>query len=73
VDIRDFDEKVLVEKFELMVVNAEKIKQCMARRLTRNRERLRSQFDMLFGVDSAERPPLSGIDASRCRRRQTLQ
>jgi polysaccharide pyruvyl transferase WcaK-like protein len=48
VDIRNFDPKLLAEKFESMVINAEKIKPRMAASLARNRERLRSQFDELF-------------------------
>jgi polysaccharide pyruvyl transferase WcaK-like protein len=42
VDIRDFDLKLLTEKFASMVINAEEIKTCMAASLTRNRQRLRS-------------------------------
>jgi polysaccharide pyruvyl transferase WcaK-like protein len=48
VDIRDFDLKLLAEKFASMVINAEEIKSRMAASLTRNRQRLRSQFDELF-------------------------
>jgi polysaccharide pyruvyl transferase WcaK-like protein len=48
VDIRDFDPKLLAERFALMVINAEEIKSSMAASLTRNRQRLRSQFDELF-------------------------
>jgi polysaccharide pyruvyl transferase WcaK-like protein len=48
VDIRDFDVNLLVERFALMVMHAEEIKSCMAASLTRNRQRLRSQFDELF-------------------------
>jgi polysaccharide pyruvyl transferase WcaK-like protein len=48
VDIRDFDLKLLAEKFASMVTNAEEIKSRMAASLTRNRQRLRSQFDELF-------------------------
>jgi hypothetical protein len=48
VDIRDFDPKLLVEKFASMAVNAEEIKSRMAASLTRNRRQLRSQFDELF-------------------------
>jgi polysaccharide pyruvyl transferase WcaK-like protein len=48
VDIRDFDPKLLAEKFASMVTNAEEIKSCMAASLTTHRERLRSQFDELF-------------------------
>jgi polysaccharide pyruvyl transferase WcaK-like protein len=48
VDIRDFDPKLLAERFALMVINAEEIKSSMAASLSRNRQRLRSQFDELF-------------------------
>jgi polysaccharide pyruvyl transferase WcaK-like protein len=47
-DIRDFDPKLLAERFASMVNNAEDIKSRMAASLTRNRQRLRSQFDELF-------------------------
>jgi len=55
VDIRDFDVKLLVEKFASMVMNAEEIKSRMAASLTRNRQRLRSQFDELFRVKAGRR------------------
>jgi len=48
VDIRDFDPKLLAERFASMVINAEEIKSRMAASLTRNRQRLRRQFDELF-------------------------
>jgi polysaccharide pyruvyl transferase WcaK-like protein len=48
VDIRDFDPKLLAERFASMVINAEEIKSRMAASLARNRQRLRSQFDELF-------------------------
>jgi polysaccharide pyruvyl transferase WcaK-like protein len=48
VDIRDFDPNLLAERFESMVINAEEIKSRMAASWTRNRQRLRSQFDELF-------------------------
>ena len=48
VDIGDFDPKLLAERFASMVTNAEEIKSRMAASLTRNKERLRSQFDELF-------------------------
>jgi polysaccharide pyruvyl transferase WcaK-like protein len=48
VDIRDFDLKLLEERFASMVINADEIKSRMAASLTRNRQRLRSQFDELF-------------------------
>jgi polysaccharide pyruvyl transferase WcaK-like protein len=47
VDIRNFDLKQLTERFASMVNNAEEIKSRMAASLTRNRQRLRSQFDEL--------------------------
>jgi polysaccharide pyruvyl transferase WcaK-like protein len=59
VDIRDFDLKQLTERFTSMVVNAEEIKTCMAASLTRNRQRLRSQFDELFQYRSCRRPEYS--------------
>jgi len=55
VDIRDFDLKLLTEKFASMVINAEEIKTCMAASLTRNRQRLRSQFDELFRYRSVSK------------------
>jgi polysaccharide pyruvyl transferase WcaK-like protein len=48
VDIRDFDPKLLAERFTSMVINAEEIKSRMAASLMRNRQRLRRQFDELF-------------------------
>jgi len=48
VDIRDFDVKLLLERFASMVINAEEIKSRMAASLTRNKQQLRSQFDELF-------------------------
>ena len=48
VDIRDFDLKLLAERFASMVIDAEEIKSRMAASLKRNRQRLRSQFDELF-------------------------
>ncbi|HEV2990324.1 MAG TPA: polysaccharide pyruvyl transferase family protein [Candidatus Angelobacter sp.] len=48
VDIRDFDMKLLTERFASMVTNAEEIKNNMAASLTRNRQRLKTQFDELF-------------------------
>jgi polysaccharide pyruvyl transferase WcaK-like protein len=50
VDIRDFDESLLAERFASMVNNADEIKSRMAARLTRNRQQLRSQFDELFSI-----------------------
>jgi polysaccharide pyruvyl transferase WcaK-like protein len=55
VDIRDFDLKLLTEKFTSMVINADEIKTCMAASLTRNRQRLRSQFDELFRYRSVSK------------------
>jgi polysaccharide pyruvyl transferase WcaK-like protein len=48
VDIRNFDHKLLTEKFASMVANTDEIKRRMAESLTRNRLRLKSQFDELF-------------------------
>jgi polysaccharide pyruvyl transferase WcaK-like protein len=48
VDVRDFDLRLLTDKFTSMVINAEEIKDRMATSLTRNRQQLRSQFDELF-------------------------
>ena len=48
VDIRDFDLKLLTERFASMVIDAEEIKSRMAESLKRNRQRLKSQFDELF-------------------------
>jgi polysaccharide pyruvyl transferase WcaK-like protein len=48
VDIRDFDLKLLTERFASMVINAYEIKSRMAASLTRNKQRLTSQFDELF-------------------------
>ncbi len=60
VDIRNFDLKLLTERFALMVNNAEEIKSRMAERLTRNRQRLKSQFDELFRYWSVSKE--SGCD-----------
>ena len=48
VDIRNFDLKLLAERFASMVNDAEEIKSRMAASLARNRQRLKSQFDELF-------------------------
>ena len=48
VDIRDFDLNLLSEMFSAMVTNADEIKSRMAASLTRNRQRLKGQFDELF-------------------------
>jgi polysaccharide pyruvyl transferase WcaK-like protein len=48
VDIRDFDLKLLTERFASMVNNGEEIKSRMAASLMRNRQQLRNQFDELF-------------------------
>jgi polysaccharide pyruvyl transferase WcaK-like protein len=55
VDIGGFDLKLLTERFSSMVINAEEIKTCMAGSLTRNRQRLRSQFDGLFPCRSVSK------------------
>jgi polysaccharide pyruvyl transferase WcaK-like protein len=54
VDIRHFDPEVLMEKFALMVSNAEEIRSRMATSLATNRRRLRSQFDELFGFERSK-------------------
>jgi polysaccharide pyruvyl transferase WcaK-like protein len=66
VDIRNFDENLLADRFASMVNNAEEIKVRMAARLTRNRQQLISQFDELFSVRDAvaDRKPGS---SSPCR------
>jgi polysaccharide pyruvyl transferase WcaK-like protein len=56
VDIRDFDLKLLAERFASMVVNAEEIKNRMAASLTRNRQQLKGQFDELFRCGSGHYP-----------------
>jgi polysaccharide pyruvyl transferase WcaK-like protein len=48
VDIRNFDIKLLAEKFASMVINAVEIKSRMAASLATSRERLKIQFDELF-------------------------
>jgi polysaccharide pyruvyl transferase WcaK-like protein len=53
VDIRDFDESLLADRFASMVTNADEIKSRMAASLTRNRQQLRSQFDELFRYEGA--------------------
>jgi len=50
VDIRNFDENLLADRFASIVNNAEEIKSSMAARLTRNRQMLKSQFDELFSI-----------------------
>jgi polysaccharide pyruvyl transferase WcaK-like protein len=52
VDIRDFDPRLLMERFSSMVINAEEIRSRMAASLTRNRQRLRNQFDELFDIEA---------------------
>ena len=52
VDIRDFNLTLLTERFSSMVTKAEEIKSCMAARVTRNKQRLDSQFDELFRYQS---------------------
>jgi hypothetical protein len=44
----DFDPKLLAEKFASMFTNAEEIRRRMSASLTRNGERLRTQFDESF-------------------------
>jgi len=51
VDIRDFDLKLLTERFASMVINEEEIKSRMAASLTKNRQLVRTQFDELFRVE----------------------
>jgi len=53
VDIRDFDPNLLAERFASMVIDAEEIKARMAASLERNRQELRSQFDVLFRCSDA--------------------
>jgi polysaccharide pyruvyl transferase WcaK-like protein len=50
VDIRNFDASLLTERFASMVSNADEIKSRMAKKLTRNRQLLRYQFDELFDL-----------------------
>jgi polysaccharide pyruvyl transferase WcaK-like protein len=50
VDIQNFDENLLADRFASIVNNAEEIKSSMAARLTRNRQMLKSQFDELFSI-----------------------
>ena len=55
VDIRDFDLTLLMERFTSMIFNTREIKKCMAASLTRNKQRLRSQFDELFRPEGCRR------------------
>jgi polysaccharide pyruvyl transferase WcaK-like protein len=48
VNIKNFDLKLLAERFASMIRNEEEIKNRMAMCLTRNKQRLTSQFDDLF-------------------------
>jgi polysaccharide pyruvyl transferase WcaK-like protein len=48
VDIREFDPRLVEQRFASMVINSGEIKRRMAANLTENRQRLRSQFDELF-------------------------
>lgn len=48
VDVRDFDAKLLEERFASMVSNAREIKSRMALSLKKNRQLLKTQFDELF-------------------------
>jgi polysaccharide pyruvyl transferase WcaK-like protein len=58
VDIRNFDARLLAERFTSMVDNADEIKSRMAMKLTRNRQLLSCQFDELFDVEG---PNESGL------------
>ena len=55
VDIRDFDLKLLTQRFTSMIINTEEIKSRMAASLARNKQRLRSQFDELFRHEACRR------------------
>jgi polysaccharide pyruvyl transferase WcaK-like protein len=57
VDVRDFDSKLLAEKFSSMVANAAEIRTRMAIGLARRRVQLDDQFDDLFR-DSMKSPSL---------------
>ena len=48
VDVQNFDEKLLEERFASMVTNAKEIKSRMALSLEKNRQLLKTQFDELF-------------------------
>ena len=62
-DIRNFDSMLLASRFASMICNAEEIKSRMAVSLTKNRQRLTTQFDGLFDADAvatmAREPGLS--------------
>jgi polysaccharide pyruvyl transferase WcaK-like protein len=55
VDIRDFDPKLVAERFASMVINAEEIRSRLAASLMRNRQKLRSQFDELFDIEACRK------------------
>jgi len=67
VDIRDFDPNLLAEKFASIVINAEEIKNRMSASLTRNRQRLRSQFDELFRYEACRRRVVSATEVRKMR------
>jgi polysaccharide pyruvyl transferase WcaK-like protein len=60
VDIRDFDLKLLADRFAAMVADSEQIKSRMAASLTRNRQLLTEQFDELFRCEVAQAAAASG-------------
>jgi polysaccharide pyruvyl transferase WcaK-like protein len=63
VDIRDFDLNLLEDRFASMIADADEIKSRMAASLTKNRQRLTTQFDGLFNADAVvtrAREPSSG-------------
>lgn len=62
VDIRDFDLKLLTERFASMVINADEIKSRMAASLTTIKQRLTSQFDELFRVEASLAKSANGAE-----------
>jgi polysaccharide pyruvyl transferase WcaK-like protein len=64
VDIRNFDENLLADRFASMVINADEIKGRMAARLTRNRQQQRGQFDELFREMKGLKEKRAGLSLS---------
>ena len=58
-DIRDLDVSLLIEKFQLLVRNADEVRDCMSRSLKMYRSQLTIQFDELFQYERTWTLPAS--------------
>ena len=56
-DIRDLDVSLLIEKFQLLVRNADEVRDCMSRSLEMFRSQLTVQFDELFPYERTRTLP----------------